>query len=170
MRAQPGAFGETTASPLFARAAGRAQRSGDRLERMDTDQTDDAARFLDERHLAILSTFGAHGGIHSVPVGFTLADGLVRIITSDSTQKVRNVERGGEASVAQVDGRRWISFAGAARINRDPEAVARAVELYAGRYRQPRVNPRRVVVEITVAKMMGSSGMVPDPTIERPNP
>lgn len=144
--------------------------SGDRLERMNTDQTDDATRFLEERHLAILSTFGPRGGIHSVPVGFTVADGLVRIITSDSTQKVRNVERGGEASVAQVDGRRWISFAGTARINRDPDAVARAVELYAGRYRQPRVNPRRVVVEITVVTLMGSSGMVAGPAIERLNP
>jgi len=138
---------------------------------MTTDQPDDAARFLAERHLAILSTFGARGGIHSVPVGFTFEDGLVRIITSDGTQKVRNVERGGQATVAQVDGRRWVSFAGAARINRDPVAVATAVELYAVRYRQPRVNPIRVVIEITATTVMGSSGMVPEPnTTERLNP
>jgi hypothetical protein len=91
-----------------------------------------------------------------VPVGFTLEDGVVRIITSDGTQKVRNVERAGTATVAQVDGRRWITVVGAASINRDPDAVARAVELYAGRYRRPGVNPMRVVIEITVDRVLGS--------------
>lgn len=39
----------------------------------------------------------------------------------------------------------------------DPEAVARAVELYAARYRQPRVNPERVVLEMTVERVLGSA-------------
>jgi PPOX class probable F420-dependent enzyme len=117
---------------------------------------DAAASFVEERHLGVLSTLGANGRIHSVPVGFTLEDGVVRIITSDGTQKVRNVERAGTATVAQVDGRRWITVVGAASINRDPDAVARAVELYAGRYRRPGVNPTRVVIEITVDRVLGS--------------
>ncbi len=62
--------------------------------------------------------------IHSVPVGFTVEDG---IITSDGTQKVRHVERSGQATVAQVDGRRWITFVGTAGINRDPDSLAHAV-------------------------------------------
>jgi PPOX class probable F420-dependent enzyme len=124
--------------------------------------TDDGRAFVTERHLAILSTLGPTGQLHSVPVGFTLEDGIARIITSDGTQKVRNAERGGQASVAQVDGPQWLSFQGEARVERDPEAVAHAVELYAGRYRQPGVNPRRVVIEIVVSRVLGSSRMVTD--------
>lgn len=122
--------------------------------------TDAAIRFVTERHLAILSTVGPDGRIHSVPVGFTVEDGLLRIITSDRTQKVRNIERAGHATVAQVEGRQWIAFDGAARIDRDPDAIAHAVALYSGRYREPSVNPIRVVIEISVARMLGSPGMV----------
>jgi PPOX class probable F420-dependent enzyme len=121
--------------------------------------TPEGAEFVTERHLAVLSTLGPAGRIHSVPVGFTMQDGTVRIITSDGTQKVRNVERSGQATVAQVDGRRWITFVGSAVITRDPGAVARAVELYSRRYREPGVNPRRVVIEIAVETVLGSPGM-----------
>lgn len=127
---------------------------------MTIDLTDAATRFVTERHLAILSTLAHRGGIHAVPVGFTLDGGLVRIITSDGTQKVRNVERGGTATVAQVHEGQWISFAGQASINRDADAVAHAVALYAARYRQPRVNPSRVVIEITIDKLMGSAELL----------
>ena len=122
--------------------------------------TEAGVTFVTDRHLAILSTLGPVGQLHSVPVGFTLEDGIARIITSDGTQKVRNAERGGQASVAQVDGGRWLSFQGPSRVVRDPDTVAHAVELYAGRYRQPGVNPRRVVIEIAVERALGSSGMV----------
>ena len=37
----------------------------------------------------------------------------------------------------------------------DPAAVADAVARYAARYRQPRVNPQRVVLEITVTRVLG---------------
>lgn len=122
--------------------------------------TDAATAFVTDRHLAILSTIGHRGGVHSVPVGYTVENGVLRIITSDGTQKVRNVERGGHATVAQVHEGQWISFSGPARINRDADAVAHAVELYAGRYRQPRVNPTRVVIEIEIAKTMGSADLL----------
>lgn len=122
--------------------------------------SDAGTLFVTERHLAILSTLGATGLLHSVPVGFTLEDGLVRIITSDGTQKVRNVERGLQASVAQVDGPKWISFQGPARIDREPQAIAHAVDLYANRYRQPGVNTKRVVIEIAVGQVLASSGLV----------
>lgn len=117
-------------------------------------------QFVTDRHLAILSTQGHRGGIHSVPVGFTVEGGILRIITSDGTQKVRNVERGGHATVAQVHEGQWVSFAGAASINRDPDAVAHAVALYAQRYRQPRVNPLRVVIEVQLDKVMGSADLL----------
>ena len=122
--------------------------------------TDDGARFVSDRHLATLSTIGPDGGIHVVAVGFTLVDGVVRVITSDGTQKVRNVERDPRATVAQVEGARWLSIAGAARIERDPEAVRLAERLYAERYRAPRENPRRVVIRIDADRFLASAGLV----------
>lgn len=113
-----------------------------------------------EYHLATLSTIAPNGLIHAVAVGFTFSGGLVRVITSDGSQKVRNVERGALATVAQVAGPQWLSFAGRATINRDPDAVARAVELYAARYRQPRPNPQRVVIELVPERLLGSAALV----------
>jgi len=121
--------------------------------------SDDAARFVADRHLATLSTIAKDGAIHTVAVGYTLHDGVVRIITSDGTQKVRNIERDGRATVGQVDGARWISFVGNAVIERDRDDITLAENLYAGRYRQPQPNPRRVVIRITVDRVLGSSGM-----------
>ncbi|MFC9918635.1 PPOX class F420-dependent oxidoreductase [Agromyces binzhouensis] len=124
--------------------------------------TDAARELLGERHLATLSTLGRDGRIHSVPVGITYLDGIVRVIGSSGSQKFLNAERSGRASVNTVDGARWISFEGPVRILSDPESVALAVELYAARYRQPRPNPKRVVLELTVERVLGSSGMRPD--------
>jgi PPOX class probable F420-dependent enzyme len=121
--------------------------------------TDDGRRFVADYHLATLSTIGPGGGIHVVAVGFTFADGIIRIITSDHSQKVRNIERDPRATVAQVSGPQWLSIAGSGIIERDPDAVAHAVALYAGRYRQPRPNPRRVVIRITPEKALGSAGL-----------
>jgi PPOX class probable F420-dependent enzyme len=121
--------------------------------------TDDGRRFVADRHLATLSTIGPTGEIHVVAVGFTFADGLVRIITSDGSQKVRNVERDPRATVAQLSGPQWLSIAGSAAVERDAAAVAHAESLYATRYRQPRPNPRRVVIRITPEKTLGSAGL-----------
>ncbi|WP_309733487.1 PPOX class F420-dependent oxidoreductase [Microbacterium sp. SORGH_AS_0428] len=118
--------------------------------------TDAAREFLSEYHLATLSTLDRHGRIHSVPVGITYEDGIVRVIGSRGTQKFRNVERTGRASVNTVDGRRWLSFEGPARVVEDADAVAHAVELYTRRYRDPRPNPERVALEITVERVLGS--------------
>jgi len=122
---------------------------------------DAGIRFLSDYHLATLSTMARDGGIHVVAVGVTFDGGVVRIITSDGTQKVRNVERDARATVAQVAGARWLSVAGNASIERDPESVAHAVALYAARYRPPRVNPKRVVIRIDPTKVMGSADLFP---------
>lgn len=118
--------------------------------------TDAAREFLSEYHLATLSTLDRQGRIHSVPVGITYEDGTVRVIGSRGTQKFLNVERTGRASVNTVDGRRWLSFEGPARVVEDADAVAHAVELYTRRYRAPRPNPDRVALEITVERVLGS--------------
>ena len=39
----------------------------------------------------------------------------------------------------------------------DPERVADAERRYEQRYRKPRVNPQRVVIEITVTKVLGNA-------------
>ncbi|MTH69273.1 TIGR03618 family F420-dependent PPOX class oxidoreductase [Agromyces bracchium] len=127
--------------------------------RAGTPLTDAARAFLRERHLATLSTLGRDGRIHSVPVGITYHDGIVRVIGSRGSQKFVNAERSGRASVNTVDGARWLSFEGPVRVLTDAESVAFAVELYAERYRHPRPNPRRVVLELTVERVLGSTGM-----------
>lgn len=119
--------------------------------------TDDAFAFLSEYHLATLSTLGRSGRVHAVPVGFTYEDGVVRVIGSRGTQKFVNAERSGRASICSVDGGRWISFEGSASVTDDPGVVAHAVDLYAARYRQPRPNPDRVVLEMTVERVLGSA-------------
>ncbi|MBW9111177.1 PPOX class F420-dependent oxidoreductase [Microbacterium ureisolvens] len=116
--------------------------------------------FVRERHIGTLSTLAPWGGIHAVAVGFTLHEGVLRIITSRDSQKVRNVRRDGTATVSQVDGARWLSFQGTATVHEDPDEVALAVSLYAERYRQPRVNPLRVTILLTPTRLMGSAGLL----------
>ncbi|MGN6221950.1 MAG: pyridoxamine 5'-phosphate oxidase family protein [Microbacterium sp.] len=116
--------------------------------------------FVRERHLGTLSTMSKRGAIHAVPVGFTFHDGIVRIITSRTSQKVHNVLREGTATVSAVDGARWIAFQGVASIHDDPVEIARAVALYAERYRQPRENPLRVAIHLVPTRLMGSTGLL----------
>jgi PPOX class probable F420-dependent enzyme len=115
--------------------------------------------FVADRHLATLATLRADSTPHSVPVGFTFdaAHGLVRVITSDGNQKVRNVERGGYAAVTQLDGARWLTLEGPARIARDAADVREAEDRYTQRYRPPRENPRRVVIVISVQRTLGTA-------------
>lgn len=122
--------------------------------------TPDGEQLLSAYHLATLSTTGPGGLIHAVAVGFTYSEGVVRVITRDGSQKVRNIERDGLATVAQVAGPQWISFAGHASVTRDPEAVAHAVALYAARYREPRPNPQRVAIELAPERVLASGGLL----------
>ena len=117
-----------------------------------------ALDFVTARHLATLTTLRPDGSPHVVPVGFTWdPDALVvRVITSGPSRKARNAARGGRAVVCQVDGRYWLSFEGTARVLTDPDSVADAERRYAARYRVPRVNPERVVVEISVDRVLGN--------------
>ena len=117
-----------------------------------------ALEFVTDRHLATLTTLRPDGSPHVVPVGFTwdTESLVVRVITSGASRKARNAAGGGRAVVCQVDGRHWLSFEGTARVLTDTEAVADAVDRYAARYRVPRVNPERVVVEIAVDRVLGN--------------
>ncbi|SBT51251.1 pyridoxamine 5'-phosphate oxidase family protein [Micromonospora auratinigra] len=119
-------------------------------------------RFFRERHLATLTTLRADGTPHVVPVGVTFDPdaGLARVITSAGSAKARHVAAAGPAGVpaaaCHVDGRWWLTVEGRAVLRRDPEAVAEAERRYAERYRQPRPNPERVVIEIAVTRLLGS--------------
>lgn len=115
--------------------------------------------FLTERHLGTLSTHGSDGSLHVVAIAFTFVvdESTVRVITTDRSQKVVNVERTGRAAVGQVAGRRWLSLEGRATILRDANDVADAVQLYSERYRIPRENPHRVVIHIQVENILGSA-------------
>ncbi len=115
------------------------------------------AEFIAERHLAVLATQRADGSPHAVPVGFTFANGIARVITFAPSVKARNARRGGRASVTQIDGTRWVTFEGPVRLLDDDAAVAGAVAAYAQRYRQPKVRDDRVVIEIEVDRVMCSS-------------
>ena len=119
---------------------------------------DEVLAFLTERHLATLTTLRPDGTPHVVAVGFTWdADaGLVRVITNGTSRKAAHVRRGSRrAVVAQVDGPRWLSLEGVPELSEDPDRVEEAVRRYALRYRQPGVNPARVVIEISVDRVLG---------------
>jgi PPOX class probable F420-dependent enzyme len=116
--------------------------------------------FLTERHLATLTTLRADGSPHVVPVGVTFdpTTATARVITSGGSAKARHVRAGqSRVAVCQVDGRRWVTLEGTAVVRDDAASVADAEARYARRYRQPRENPARVVVEISVDRVLGNA-------------
>jgi len=124
--------------------------------------TSDALDFLSERHLAMLTTLRTDCSPHVVAVGFTFdpVTHIARVITSDGSQKAVNAERSSVGVLSQVDGGRWLSLEGIAGVNRDPEAVRDAELRYAQRYRTPKPNPRRVVIEVLIKRVLGSSTLL----------
>ncbi|MGW2150740.1 pyridoxamine 5'-phosphate oxidase family protein [Nonomuraea bangladeshensis] len=124
------------------------------------EQGDAFAAFWQERHLCTLATACPDGRPpHVVPVGATLdlAAGLARVITSGTSYKARLIgSAGAPVALCQVDGRRWSTLEGLAVVRAEPEQVAEAERRYAARYKPPRVNPSRVVVEIQVTRVLGN--------------
>ncbi|MFI2202806.1 pyridoxamine 5'-phosphate oxidase family protein [Streptomyces sp. NPDC020192] len=124
--------------------------------------SEDYLTFWRERHLCTLTTLRPDGSPHVVPVGVTYdaEAGLARVITNGTSAKVRHVRaagtEGARVAVCQVDGRRWATLEGRARVSTEPERVAEAVRRYAERYeRTPGPNPARVVIEIEVERALG---------------
>jgi PPOX class probable F420-dependent enzyme len=119
--------------------------------------TPEMTAFLTERHLATLTTLRADGSPHVVAVGFSYdaAAGVARVITFAPSVKARNAARGGRAAVSQVDGGRWLTLEGVARLVTDPAGIAAAVAGYAARYRQPKERSDRVAIEIAVDRVLG---------------
>lgn len=119
----------------------------------------EAVQFLNDRHLATLTTLRVDGSPHVTPVGVTYesSTNLARIITRQSAVKVTNVQQKPDQSVAicQHDGGRWLTLYGQATVSSEPDRVAVAVERYATRYRQPTPRPDRVVMEVKVRDLKG---------------
>nr|WP_308785428.1 PPOX class F420-dependent oxidoreductase [Phytohabitans rumicis] len=115
--------------------------------------------FWRERHLCTLTTLRPDGSPHVTPVGVTLDPdaGVARVITSRDSRKARHAAATGRVAICQVDGRTWSTLEGHAVVRDDPAAVRDAERRYAERYRTPRANPRRVVIEITVTRVLGNA-------------
>ncbi|MEV0319225.1 TIGR03618 family F420-dependent PPOX class oxidoreductase [Streptomyces sp. NPDC050658] len=118
--------------------------------------------FWQERRVCFLTTRRPDGTPHLVPVGVTYdpRTRIARVISSGGSKKVRNVRAAGPdapVAVSQVEGRRWCTLEGTAVVKDDAESVADAEQRYAERYKPPRVNPERVVIEITVTRAMGTA-------------
>ena len=133
---------------------------------MVIDLTQCGSGFLDfwtERHLCTLSTPRADGTPHVIPVGVTLdvPTGTARVITFSTSYKARLVRAAGADGIAvavcQFDGGRWSTLEGRAVLRDDPGSVRDAEQRYAQRYRTPKPNPLRVVLEIAVTRVLGNA-------------
>ena len=113
--------------------------------------------FWTERHLCTLTTLRPDGRPHVVPGGVALdpEQRCAWVITSATSRKARNLAHSPHLAACQVDGRRWSTLEGTAVVRDEAATVAEAVRRYALRYRQPRPNPERVVIEIAVRRVLG---------------
>jgi PPOX class probable F420-dependent enzyme len=118
--------------------------------------------FWTARHLCTLTTLRPDGRPHVVPVGATLdlEERCAWVITRAGSVKARHLARPGPVAICQVDGGRWATIEGTATVRSDPQSVARAVERYAARYRQPSENPSRVAIRVEVERVLCSAGLV----------
>jgi PPOX class probable F420-dependent enzyme len=130
---------------------------------MEIDRGADFRAFWTERHLATLTTVRPDGTPHVVAVGVTVDfdAGVARVITFASSVKARLVRAAGAGgipvAVCQLDGPKWSTLEGRAVLRDDPGAVRDAEDRYAARYRRPKPNPQRVVLEITVTRILGNA-------------
>jgi len=115
-------------------------------------------QFVRDRHLATLTSLRADGSPHVVPVAFTwdAERGVARVTTQRGSVKARNASQGVRAALCQVEGMRWLTLEGTARISEDEGEIAAAVAAYAERYRQLEHDPERVVLLLEVERVMGS--------------
>ncbi|MET0188625.1 MAG: TIGR03618 family F420-dependent PPOX class oxidoreductase [Pseudonocardia sediminis] len=131
--------------------------------RLSDGVSDEWRQFWTERHLCTLVTLRRDGTPHVVPVGATVdvEQEIARVICRDLSQKARNVSAAGEeglrVAVSQVEGGRWSTLEGRAVVRAEPDVVKDAEERYARRYRVPKENPHRVVLEIAVDRVLGLS-------------
>ncbi|MFI6092232.1 pyridoxamine 5'-phosphate oxidase family protein [Streptomyces sp. NPDC051218] len=129
--------------------------------------------FWRERHLCTLTTPRPDGTPHVVPVCVTYDPeaGVARVLANRSSAKVRHVlaaegpdgadGAGARVAVCQVDGRRWATLEGYARVRTGPAEIAEGERRFEERYgRPPRPNPHRALIEITLTRAMGQKALL----------
>jgi PPOX class probable F420-dependent enzyme len=118
--------------------------------------------FWTVRHLCTMTTLRADGRPHVVPVGATLDldERCAWVITDAASVKARHLAEAGPVAICQVEGARWATIEGTAVVRPDQASVARAVERYAARYRQPRENPTRVAIRVEVERVLCSASLL----------
>jgi len=122
----------------------------------------DYAAFWAARHLCTVTTLRPDGTPHVVPMGIALdlEHGLAWGITSGTSRKAHNVAaagpEGAPVAVCQVDGRWWATLEGRAVVHSEPDVVEEACRRYAARYKEPRPNPARVALRITLTRLLGN--------------
>lgn len=127
------------------------------------DRGTDFAAFWTERRHASVTLVRPDGTPHVTAVGVTLDldAGVARVICSGGSRKaalVRDAGAGGlAAAVCQFEGRRWSTLEGRVVLRDDPAVVRDAEARYTARYRPPRPNPTRVVLEITITRVLGNA-------------
>lgn len=118
----------------------------------------DTMPFLEEFHVGLLSTTRPDGTLHVVGVGFTY-DPQTRLawsIGGRESVKVRNIRAGSRGAFSQVDGSRWLTLEGQARIVDDAEGIEEAHRWYRLRYPgHGAVDPARVGIVVEVQRLMG---------------
>ncbi len=122
------------------------------------DVGDDFRRFWAEQHLCTLTTLRPNGTPHVTPVGAVInwETGTALVLTSATSLKARNAGSTPTVALCSVDGRDWSTVEGTARVRDEAEFVADAERRYAERYRTPRANPHRVILEITITRVLGN--------------
>ena len=126
--------------------------------------TDEARRFIEQNHRAVLCTFRGDGRPQmSVVLAVVDDEGRVAISSRETAYKVRNLRRDPRASlcVLSEDSWSWIQVEGTATIVSLPEAMDALVDHYrraAGEhpnwddYRAAMERERRVVVRIPIER------------------
>ena len=152
-------------SDVYINQRRRAWANIDSMGNPLAEASDEFREFWTERRICLLATVEPDGTPHVIAVGVTIdiENGLARVIAGRTSKKIRNVlahgESGARASVTGHDGgRRYSTLQGLAHVRLDRESVAEAERRYAQRYRVPRENPDRAVLEIAVDHLLGSVG------------
>lgn len=130
------------------------------MKRLELLQDTSFLAFWEARHLCTVTTTRFDGSLHVTPMGIALdpAGRQAWGVTSAQSAKARNITAYGDGAriaVCQIDGRYWASLEGTAEILRDEHSVREAEGRYAARYRQPRPNPQRVALRITLDRVLG---------------
>lgn len=118
----------------------------------------DTMPFLSEFLVGLVTTTRPDGSLHVAAVGFTY-DPDTRTAWSIGPQasvKVRNIRAGSRAVFSQVEGSRWLSLEGPARIVEDPAGIAEAHRRYRVRYPgHGSPDPDRVGIAVDVQRLIG---------------